>query len=56
MSPTAPHDGCDLLAIGAHPDDVEVHVGGILALASDRGLKTSPMAASPRRRPTGCGS
>ncbi|WP_257304304.1 bacillithiol biosynthesis deacetylase BshB1 [Geothrix campi] len=29
----------DLLALGAHPDDVEVHVGGILALASDRGMK-----------------
>ncbi|WP_243315905.1 bacillithiol biosynthesis deacetylase BshB1 [Geothrix paludis] len=32
------HD-LDLLALGAHPDDVEVHVGGILALASDRGMK-----------------
>lgn len=31
----------DLLAVGAHPDDVEVHVGGILALASDRGLKAA---------------
>jgi len=41
MSPTSPHDGCDLLAIGAHPDDVEVHVGGILALASERGLKAA---------------
>jgi bacillithiol biosynthesis deacetylase BshB1 len=30
----------DVLAIGAHPDDVEVHVGGILALAAARGLKT----------------
>lgn len=29
----------DILALGAHPDDVEVHVGGILALASDRGMK-----------------
>ncbi len=29
----------DLLAVGAHPDDVEVHVGGILALAADRGLR-----------------
>lgn len=32
------HD-LDILALGAHPDDVEVHVGGILALASERGLK-----------------
>jgi len=29
----------DILALGAHPDDVEVHVGGLLALASDRGMK-----------------
>ncbi|WP_243293798.1 bacillithiol biosynthesis deacetylase BshB1 [Geothrix mesophila] len=34
------HD-LDLLALGAHPDDVEVHVGGILALASDRGMKAA---------------
>jgi len=34
-----PADGLDLLALGAHPDDVEVHVGGILALATDRGMK-----------------
>ena len=37
MSPD-PHDGLDVLALGAHPDDVEVHVGGLLALAADRGL------------------
>lgn len=29
-----------LLAIGAHPDDVEVHVGGILAKAALKGLRT----------------
>jgi N-acetylglucosamine malate deacetylase 1 len=29
----------DLLALGAHPDDVEVHVGGILALATQKGLR-----------------
>ncbi len=38
MSPDS-ECGFDILALGAHPDDVEVHVGGILALASDRGLK-----------------
>lgn len=31
----------DILALGAHPDDVEVHVGGLLALASDRGMKAA---------------
>ena len=40
MSPDSGPD-LDLLALGAHPDDVEVHVGGILALASDRGLKAA---------------
>jgi bacillithiol biosynthesis deacetylase BshB1 len=29
----------EILALGAHPDDVEVHVGGLLALASDIGMK-----------------
>lgn len=33
--------GLDILALGAHPDDVEVHVGGLLALASERGLKAA---------------
>ncbi len=32
-------EGLDLLALGAHPDDVEVHVGGILARAAAKGLK-----------------
>ncbi|HJV49438.1 MAG TPA: bacillithiol biosynthesis deacetylase BshB1 [Geothrix sp.] len=41
MSLESSTEGLDILAVGAHPDDVEVHVGGLLALASDRGLKAA---------------
>ena len=41
MNPDTSLSSLDILALGAHPDDVEVHVGGILALASDRGLKAA---------------
>lgn len=33
-----PRPPMDLLVVGAHPDDAEVHVGGILALAARAGL------------------
>jgi bacillithiol biosynthesis deacetylase BshB1 len=41
LSPDVIPSSLDILALGAHPDDVEVHVGGLLALASDRGLKAA---------------
>jgi bacillithiol biosynthesis deacetylase BshB1 len=37
-----PHfDPCDLLAIGPHPDDVEIGCGGTILLAVDRGLRAA---------------
>ena len=36
-----PDGNLDILAIGAHPDDVEVHVGGIMAKAAASGLKAA---------------
>ena len=40
-------EGLDLLAVGAHPDDAEVHVGGLLALAARRGLKAAILDLTP---------
>jgi bacillithiol biosynthesis deacetylase BshB1 len=37
-SPAAPRDPLDLLAVGAHPDDVEISCGGTLAVAARQGL------------------
>lgn len=37
-TPAAPEAPLDLLAIGAHPDDVEISCGGTLALAAAQGL------------------
>jgi bacillithiol biosynthesis deacetylase BshB1 len=38
--PTGPHDGVDVLAFGAHPDDVEIAMGGTLLAMKARGAKT----------------
>jgi len=35
-----PHDGVDVLAFGAHPDDVEIAMGGTLLAIKARGAKT----------------
>ena len=32
---------CEVLAVGAHPDDVELTVGGTLLLAKEHGLRTA---------------
>ncbi|HKQ18224.1 MAG TPA: PIG-L family deacetylase, partial [Candidatus Eisenbacteria bacterium] len=39
MNPAAPKAPLDLLAVGAHPDDVEISCGGTLALAAAQGLE-----------------
>lgn len=39
MNPAAPRAPLDLLAVGAHPDDVEISCGGTLALAAAQGLE-----------------
>jgi bacillithiol biosynthesis deacetylase BshB1 len=37
--PGVPSEPLDLLAVGAHPDDVEISCGGTLALAARQGLR-----------------
>lgn len=38
MADSTPNGPIDLLAVGAHPDDVEISCGGTLALAAAQGL------------------
>ncbi len=38
---TKPYIPVDILAFGAHPDDVEMGCGGLLALAQSRGARTA---------------
>ena len=53
MTPTPALEPVDLLAIGAHPDDVEVGMGGtpctITASATASASSTSPAASSAAR-------
>jgi len=39
MSPSTPY-GIDILAIGPHPDDVEIFCGGVLIVMADLGYRT----------------
>jgi bacillithiol biosynthesis deacetylase BshB1 len=38
--PACTDAGCSILAFGAHPDDIELTVGGILAISSRKGYRT----------------
>jgi len=40
------NSGLDLLVMGAHPDDAEVHAGGLLALCAKRGMKAAILDAT----------
>lgn len=39
MSPTSPSDTVDVIAVGAHPDDVEIACGGTLAMLARQGYR-----------------